>query len=235
MKYKHFIFDMDGTLTESRSVMTNAMAAGLGLITMNGGDITIISGADKEQMIKQIGGGGDDEFTIMAQNGNSTPYWSNELTKEQKERILHHIAMLRTDYNYLFMKCDEEDLVEDRGCQISFSFTGHHADLGVKKAFDTDGSRRNRYLESRPFEDKELVAKIGGMTCIDYINKEGTKGKNIERLMALKHWKPEDCVYIGDALFKGGNDESVIGVIPKLIRVNNPDETLLAINALIND
>jgi hypothetical protein len=27
-------------------------------------------------------------------------------------------------------------------------------------------------------------------------------------------WQKEDCLYIGDALFPGGNDETVVGVIP---------------------
>ena len=38
-------------------------------------------------------------------------------------------------------------------------------------------------------------------------------------------WKKEECVYFGDMLFPGGNDESVIGVIDTEA-VENPDDTL---------
>jgi hydroxymethylpyrimidine pyrophosphatase-like HAD family hydrolase len=143
--------------------------------------------------------------------------------------------MVRTDYSYLFTKIDKEDLLQDRGCQISFSFVGHNADLASKKAFDPDGARRTKYLHSVPFEDKEITVNVGGTTCLDYISKEGTKGKNIERLLKLKKWKPEDCVYVGDALFKGRNDETVIGVIPNLVRVDSPIDTLKFIEEQLND
>ena len=38
------------------------------------------------------------------------------------------------------------------------------------------------------------------------------------------NWKKEDCLYVGDALFPGGNDETVIGIVPTHA-VKDPDDT----------
>jgi hypothetical protein len=107
----------------------------------------------------------------------------------------------------------KEDQVEDRGSQISFSFTGHHAPIEEKKAFDPGGAIRNDILARYPLNPL-IEAKVGGTTCIDYFPKGLNKGYNIEKYIAAKGWKKSECIYIGDALFPGGNDETVIGVIP---------------------
>ena len=56
--------------------------------------------------------------------------------------------------------------------------------------------------------------RTGGTTTLDFTLKGKHKGFNIARFIEKMGWKKEDCVYVGDALFPGGNDETVIGVIP---------------------
>ena len=46
------------------------------------------------------------------------------------------------------------------------------------------------------------------------MEKGKNKGFNVRAFMEHMHWLDEDSVYVGDALFSGGNDETVIGVIP---------------------
>jgi len=40
------------------------------------------------------------------------------------------------------------------------------------------------------------------------------KGYNVRQFIEKMAWDPDQSIYIGDALFPGGNDETVIGVIP---------------------
>ncbi len=54
---------------------------------------------------------------------------------------------------------------------------------------------------------------MGGSTSLDYIHKDRHKGTNVRRLIDQNGWNAADCVYIGDGLYPGGNDESVIDVI----------------------
>ncbi len=39
------------------------------------------------------------------------------------------------------------------------------------------------------------------------------KGYNIKRLIEHEGWDASECLYFGDSLFPGGNDETMIGVI----------------------
>lgn len=208
----HLIFDLDNTITESRQDISPEMFERLSVLK---DDIVVISGASEERMIKQLKG--LPIKYILAQSGNDTLFWYNKLTDEEIREIYTHADKLRDI---------EPDMLENRGCQIALSFTGHNADLKTKKLFDPNGSLRTKILSDIPFESETLECRVGGSTCLDYTRKNGTKGKNIERLIKHLNWKKEDCIYYGDALFKGGNDESVVGVI-KCIEVANPQDLML--------
>lgn len=220
---------MDGTLTESRSQIDDNMSYALEDILAQGGDVVVITGADQKRIDKQMKGAPKD-ILYMSQCGNSCDYWENVLTDEQKEVIYMHIELLQREFPIHVI--DEKDLIQDRGCQITYSLIGHHAPSDIKKAFDPEGKGRANMLHACPFDCDDLCARVGGTTSIDYTQKNGTKGKNIERLLTLKHWNKDECVYIGDALHENGNDETVIGVIPNLIKVKNHNETLEIIKEL---
>lgn len=204
-------FDMDGTICESRQkIRPEIKKALMGLKC----PIAVISGASREQMLIQLDGLRCIKF---AQSGNDTQLWKNELNHGQKRDIWRHVSKLG-------YPIDEKHL-EDRGCQMAYSFIGHNADQALKLNFDPDQKLRKWFLRQFPFKSKTLTVRIGGTTCLDYTHKNGTKGKNIERWIKETGLKKKDCVYYGDALFKGGNDESVLGVI-KCIEVKNPNDLL---------
>jgi hydroxymethylpyrimidine pyrophosphatase-like HAD family hydrolase len=184
-------------------------------------DFVVISGATRGQMQYQLDGV---PCELMAQNGNDTDYWKNEI-KDFKEIYAH---MLNLHYGVF---SNQPDLVENRGSQITLSMIGHHTPLEIKKAYDPDKKKRKALLKKFPFKSDKFDCVIAGTTCFDYFLKGMNKGTNIKRLIALKNWRSDECLYIGDALFKGGNDESVIGVIPTK-SVKNPEETLTFINGL---
>ena len=58
-----------------------------------------------------------------------------------------------------------------------------------------------------------MIVKIGGSTSLDYIHKDRHKGANVQKLIDHMGWDKDKCIYFGDGLFPGGNDEAVIGVI----------------------
>lgn len=213
MAKKHFIFDMDNTICESRQKITPSMKKRL----LRLGKIIVISGASREQMEYQLDGM---NCTILAQSGNDTPLWKNKLSEKEKEEIWNHITSIPTSFDYAW--------VQDRGCQLSLSLTGHEANLNKKKRFDPKQKKRKNLLEMWPFKSENLMVSIAGTTCFDYTRKEGTKGKNISRWIKHKRLSKRECIYFGDALFKGGNDETVIGVIDTEI-VTNPKDLLIKI------
>lgn len=219
--------DLDGTICESRQKISKEMKKLLSKL-----DLIAISGASKEQMKYQLDGL---KCEIMAQSGNDTKYWKNKLTHKEKQEILNHInkvviAVQRLRYfgflNLVHLRRIKPDLIDDRGCQISLSLLGHNAKIEDKKLFDPDNKIRKAVLKEEPFISKTLECRIAGTTCFDYTRKDGTKGTNIARLIKHLKWNKKDCIYFGDKLQKGGNDESVIGVI-KCIEVANPSDLMI--------
>ncbi len=219
---KHFFFDMDGTVTPSRSKISTSMKE---LMSNFPYSIGIISGSHNEQMAFQMDGV---PVIKMGQNGNhvididGTELWFDKLSETEKAEIMQHA-------NAVWAACDHNvpdpnDLFEDRGSQISLSIYGHHADPAAKKAFDGDFKKRRALLAEYPFVSDAVEVKLGGSTCLDYFKKGHNKGHNIDRIISEKGWNKDECVFFGDALFPGGNDESVIGVIDT-IAVTSPEDT----------
>ena len=125
---------------------------------------------------------------------------------------------------FCFVPIDKET-TQNRGCQISFSFTGHNADVKWKAKFDPLKKYRNYVLKNVPFKSKTLTVRVAGTTCFDYNKKHSLKGDNLKRYMKLHKLNPKKCVYYGDNFTKGGNDESVLGVM-QCIKVKNPNDLL---------
>lgn len=189
--------DLDNTVTASRAEIDMRMYDVLAHVR----DKVVISGASEEQIKKQLRGL---PCIILSQNGNVNPLWQRLLTSEEREKILAHIRLYGDPNLY--------DAMEDRGAQISYSMTGHHADHSVKRAYDPGGVKRREILAKYPAPEG-IEIKIGGTSCLDYIPAGLNKGANIKEFIRRKGWKLRDCIYVGDALFEGGNDETVIGVI----------------------
>lgn len=223
--YRHLFFDLDGTVTRSRSLIEDAMRKTLETLMKRGKNIIIVSGAAVSQSQTQTG---KLPCLYLGQNGNHAhdrktqkDIWKRELLPEQKKEIFDHIASIPRDWPVK----DENDLVEDRGSQIAYSLLGHHEELPKKEAFDADFNRRRTLLKKYPFVSETVEVKIGGTTCLDYFARGKNKGFNVAELISLMKWDKDKCIYLGDALFPGGNDETVVGVI-ETHAVKNPIETL---------
>ncbi len=208
---KHLFFDMDDTITLTRSQMEDKLYAFYKTLPYN---LIVVSGANVAQIRKQIR---DLPFFTLGQNGNQAldPHgnilWEDILHESHVADIHEHILKIKEICHIIPPKAD--DLVEHRGAQISYSIIGHNQPVELKKVCDPLREIRLSLLEKVPFDHPELEVKIGGTTCFDYFKKGSHKGANVRRLLAEMEWDPADAIYFGDALFPGGNDESVIGVI----------------------
>ncbi len=220
---KHFFFDLDNTLTRSKSHIEPAHENILFALTERA-DVTVVSGHPQKDIREHLEKRLDGCYYILAQNGNFAQMsdgkilWEHRLSPEQVAAIHKFTAKARKHLAYKVR--DENDIVEDRGCQVAYSLIGHHQEVEVKAAFDPDHAKRKKLLEdmkedvARLETEANVEIKIGGTTVLDFIEKGKTKGYNIAEFIKTLRWKKEDCLYIGDALFPGGNDETVIGVIP---------------------
>lgn len=185
-------------------------------------DVVVVSGGSLAQVREQITPRFDGKYYVLAQSGNEAidksgnTLWRESLSELQVRAIEEFIELLRHDFPEMKQG---SDFVDNRGAQITASMIGAHADIERKYAFDPDERKRRAALANHTSEVTAL-AKIGiaiepaGTTSFNFILAGKHKGHNIARFIEKMSWNREDCVYVGDALFSGGNDASVIGIIP---------------------
>ncbi len=225
---KHFFFDLDNTLTPSKSLILPEHAAILKQLSEQA-DVIVVSGHGEKDIRKHLTPALEGSYHILGQNGNravtreGVVLWNNSLSPQQKAAIVEFIenarAELRRNGIVTSVK-DENDIIEDRDSQIAFSLIGHHEDKAKKDAFDHDFAKRRAVLAAaelngslKKLTDSDVEARIGGTTNIDFFQLGKNKGYNVAAFIEKMGWNKEECLYTGDALFPGGNDETVVGVI----------------------
>jgi hypothetical protein len=222
MEYKHLFFDMDQTIAPARQPMLDDMRS---LLSSLDRTIVIVSGSLVDQIAYQTA---DLPAYYLGVNGNhATDILNNELWRNpdlddtHKAEIHAHIAevvkLLDHDLN------PEWHPIEDRGAQITFSPIGNRAPVEHKKTYDPDRKKRESWLAAVPFMSDEIMVKIGGSTSFDYVHKDRHKGANVKKLIEHLGWNPAECIYFGDGLYPGGNDEVVMGVIDTVLVCDHLD------------
>ncbi|MCA9363131.1 HAD-IIB family hydrolase [Candidatus Kaiserbacteria bacterium] len=231
-KYKHLFFDMDMTIAPARLPILPEMFE---LLSSLSEDIIIVSGQTAEKIAWQtnnlpafyLGNNGNHAFSPTGKE-----LWKNpNLNNKEREEILAHTDKLKVLLD--FIPNEDWSPVEDRGSQITFSPIGNTAPVELKKQFDPDRSKRMTMMKKVPFISETIMMKIGGSTSFDYFPIKGHKGSNVAKLIKLMNWNKDDCVYYGDGLYQGGNDEVVIGVIDT-IPVEDHIDTYTKLNAQFN-
>ena len=239
--FSHFFFDLDNTLTRSKSPIRDDHARTLEALSSKA-SIVVVSGAKEDEIRKRIPFL-EKGMYILAQNGNHAEYagvtlWDRVLSEEQKRAISLCVSKMHRTLS-LDVR-DPSDLVVDRGCQIAYSLIGHHEDIQKKEQFDPDFKKRKDLLNTFKTELAVLQREVnvdvllGGTTNLDFIEAGKNKGFNVKALIEHMGWDARSCVYFGDALFPGGNDETVRGVID-VQPVQNYEETFAILSALLED
>ena len=240
---KHFFFDLDNTLTPSKSHIESAHVPLLQKLCERA-HVVVVSGHGEKDIRKHLAPVSD--FFVLGQNGNravlkdGTVLWNRALSVDKKAAALAFITEAREELKRTGVVTEvqnENDIVEDRGSQIAFSLIGHHENQVKKDAFDPDQAKRRKLLSDLVQEVETLKAanmeiRIAGTTNLDLIELGKNKGYNVPAFIEAMDWKKEDCIYIGDALFPGGNDETVIGILP-VKAVKNYKETYLYLEHLL--
>lgn len=237
-KFDIIVFDIDGTLTRSKLPLDNEMA-GLLCRLMEQYKVAIISGASYEQFKWQI----LDHLscppekmknlyllptdgTVFCNYGNEWQCQSDTpLSGEEKARI-------KTAFKNIFEESGLErpaqiygELVEDRGAQLNFSAFGQDAPIELKEKWDPDNEKRERMVAVLKLSLPDFSIRIGGTTSIEVTKVGIDKAYGLNKLIEQAGVSKEKMLYIGDKLFKGGNDEPALNLGIACRAVRNPEET----------
>ncbi len=125
------------------------------------------------------------------------------------------------------------DVIEDRGSQITFSALGQQAPLEAKVKWDPDFAKREKMKTILDPMIPGFSVRLGGATSIDITKPGIDKAYGIGKLRDILGIAIEEMIFVGDALFPGGNDYPAeqAGVVS--IRVRDPHETKRVIETII--
>ena len=241
---KLIVFDLDGTLAESKASLDTEMAALLHDL-LGVAKVAVISGGGWPQFEKQVLSNlpHDERLKNLSllptcgtkfyqYAGDWKRIYSEDFTVAEKEKI---IGSLNTAIGAAGCKVEKVwgEVIEDRGSQITFSALGQQAPLAEKKTWDPDFAKRKRMKAILDHLIPEFSVRLGGATSVDVTKPGIDKAYGIRKLRDTLGIAIQEMIYIGDALFPGGNDYPAEEAGAVSIPVRDPHETKRVIEAIV--
>lgn len=241
-------FDIDDTLTVSKQMIDPEMADLLSRLIKHT-KVAIISGAAFEQIDTQIlshlsvDPAHLKNVYLLPTNG-ATLYeykegwnkvYSHDLTPEEKEQVFDAFEHAFEETGITPPEHVYGVLIEDRRTQITYSGLGSKAPVDEKKAWDPEHKKRDALRASLLPRLRGFSISMGGSTSIDITRNGVDKAYGLRELMKYLHIPASELLYIGDAFYKGGNDESVISLGVSFVSEEKPglDDTKATIRSLL--
>lgn len=241
---KLIIFDLDGTLALSKSSIDQEMARLLNSL-LNIAKVAIISGGDWPQFVEQVldhlpKKTALKNLSILPTCGTKFYQYKKDwkllyeenFTQEERDKILRSLTPVLENANLKIRRIWGLQ-IEDRGSQITFSALGQKAPLIEKKVWDPDFEKRKKMVESLSKTLKGFSIGIGGTTSIDIVKPGIDKAYGIRKLKEILNIDIGDMLFVGDALFKGGNDHPAKKIGVDCIQVKDAEETKKIIETIV--
>ena len=236
---KLIIFDLDGTLAESKQPLTAEMAGLLARLLAET-RIAIISGGALSQFLKQVvatlpvetnlahlyllptSGAALYEF----QEDDWKKIYEERLSEKEKDTIDEAIRAAAEETGLInFSQPVWGERIEYRGGQVTLSALGQEAPLAEKKKWDPTHAKRHVLQESIARRLPKFSVSIGGATSIDVTKRGVDKAYGVRKLCERLDIAESDALYVGDELESGGNDEAIYKTDVPTKSVKNPFET----------
>ena len=253
---KLIIFDLDGTLAESKQPLTVEMAAYLARLLAIP-RVAVISGGALPQFLKQVvaqlpksadlanlyllptsGAALYEHNSPSTSLGTSADAWNKIYEERLSEKEAHTIeAAMRAAAEETglinFREQSWGERIEYRGGQVTLSTLGQQAPLALKKAWDPTHAKRHKLQANIAERLPEFSAGIGGVTSIDVTKRGVDKAYGIRKLCERLNINESDALYVGDELESGGNDEAVYKTSVQTKAVATPTDTERLIESLL--
>ena len=238
-------FDLDGTLAESKQAVQEPMANALADL-LDVANVAVISGGDWPQFEKQVASrmlprANLDKLWLMPTTGTKlythkdgvwSPVYAELFDDETKKKILTEFDASLEATGFVPEQTWGER-IEDRGSQITFSALGQQAPIEAKEHWDPKFEKRKVIQADLKKRLPGLSINMGGATSID-ITREGVdKAYGLKKLRDASGIPLDAMMFIGDAIFPGGNDYPAKELGLDTVRVRDPQETIAVIEGIV--
>ena len=261
MNYKDkelIIFDLDGTLAESKAPLDDEMS-NLLISLLDQKKVAVISGGMFSQFEKQFlsnlpaSVGQLKNLFLLPTTGTRMYAWtesgieknaavlstgwhegySENILPEERKNIIENIETAWILSGYELPEKIYGERIEDRESQITFSALGQEAPLELKRAWDPTKEKRQKLVVLLKEKLSNLDVAMGGLTSVDITMKGVNKAYGINKLKDFLKIPLDKMLFIGDEVVPDGNDYSVKMAGVDCIEVSGKEETKEIIKNLI--
>ncbi|NCU30897.1 HAD-IIB family hydrolase [Candidatus Saccharibacteria bacterium] len=248
-------FDLDGTLAESKSPIEDIMSTLLGEL-LEKYQVCVISGGKYEQFMTQLIDNLHVDRALLSRlhimptcgtrymvydpGGDSwAQVYAEDIPAVDKHRIIEIVNEGVDKLGYREKKT-YGDTIEDRGSQITFSALGQDIveTLGedgvkLKKEWDPRSEKKQKLRDYIADRLSDYEVRVGGATSVDITRPGIDKAYGMRKIEQALGLLDDDILFIGDALFEGGNDYPVRAMGIDTVAVSGWQETAVAIETII--
>ncbi len=242
-----FVFDLDGTLAPSKSVADHEMI-GLLLRLLEHKRVAVIGGGKyelfREQLIQRLPRKDKRLERLFLFPTSSTAFYrfrrgkwicvySHGLSGRERKNIKAAFLVAFKEIAYEPPARTYGPVIEDRGTQITFSALGQEIirKLGVRRGLALK-EEWNKNHDVRPQLMKALrrllpgfEVRQGGLSSVDVTRKGIDKAYGIRQIEKTLGISKKKMLFVGDAIFPGGNDFAIVQVGVDYIKIKDPKET----------
>lgn len=246
-----YAFDIDGTLTHSKSRLTHDVALRIQALLQTY-PVALITGGNSQQIFDSIV---EVLVTLPVNLFNLHIYplsgaecyryekspqgvagWRcvqrEEIPPHERQHISREIRWTAKSLG-LWIENTWGDPIEDRLCQVTYSAWGQDAPLEIKRIWDTDGQKKLRLRDALAARLPEYSIRVGGLTSIDVNLSHVNKGKAVQTFAQVIGVQPNQVMFIGDQLKHGGNDYPVLATGACCIPVQSVEDTIRVIDSIL--
>jgi phosphomannomutase len=251
---KLIVFDLDGTLTPSKSNLQPDMSRTLAALLAQK-KVAIIGGGTYGQFRKQLVAELKCPPTLLRNlflfpttstafyryQGGWKKVYAHELSAAVRAKIKKTFHDVMHEANYIPPAKTYGKVIEDRRSQVTFSALGQDivTVLGKKGlALKEKWGKENDVIKKKMADMMQkrlpnLEVRRGGITSIDVTMKGIDKAYGVRQIKKVLGIRIRDMVFIGDALYPGGNDAAARKTGIQCIPVKGPEDTKRIIEKII--
>ena len=212
-RIKLMAFDLDGTLTQHKSPLSDKNRAVLEQLSKRYKLIMAGAGMCRrifEQMgrfpIDIIGNYGMQYAEFDSGTGELVIKEDNVMPVD-RETVEKRVTMLREKYGFTDFAGDNAEY-HASGC-VTFPLLGTKAELADKLAFDPDRKKRRAFHDDVKSVFNDYTVFVGGSSSFDMAPFPYNKYYALDRYCKAHGILHDETVFVGDDYGPGGNDEAV--------------------------
>lgn len=247
-KRRVIAFDLDGTLTASKSPLDAAGARSLAALLARK-KVAVVSGGTfarfRAQIIRPLrrfGGAGvrfqnlflfpTTAMSFYRYRGGWRKVYERTFSAAERRTILAALQRALEMERYRPRRTYGR-LIEDRGTEVTFSALGQRAPLSKKRRWNRGRDMRPELLKLLKRILPGYKEEMGGLTSIDVTKKGVDKAYGMREIERYLRVRPCEILFVGDALYRGGNDSPVLRTGVAHCAVKGPRETGRLIDFLV--